>query len=157
MNFLIKSDTACWKDFPPQPLVRGRADVLLDFALEALRAGATRVYIAFCDDVVVEIERSSAKNSKELARELLGAKRFKASLKEVVASWRGPVYYLHESGIDIDRVEIPKDALIVVGDQDGLSREDEEFLRGRAVWVSIGPLPYLSWFCAPYVIKRARR
>lgn len=137
--------------------MRGRADVLLDFALEALRAGATRVYIAFCDDVVVEIERSSAKNSKELARELLGAKRFKASLKEVVASWRGPVYYLHESGIDIDRVEIPKDALIVVGDQDGLSREDEEFLRGRAVWVSIGPLPYLSWFCAPYVIKRARR
>lgn len=154
MSFLIKSDTACWRDFPPEPLVKGRADVLLDFALEALRAGAVKVYLLFCDDVVVEVERARARSARELAQELLGLKRYKSSLRELVASWRGPVYYLHESGVDIDEVEITRDSLIIVGDQDGLSREDEEFLRGKAKWVSIGPLPYLSWTCAVYVAKR---
>lgn len=154
MSFLIKSDTACWRDFPPEPLVRGRADVLLDFALEALRAGASKVYLAFCDGVVVEVERTSARSAKELAGELPRMRRYAASLRDVAGTWRGPVFYLHESGTDIDRVSIPRDSLIVVGDQDGLAPEDEEFLRGRATWVSIGPLPYLSWFCAPYVARR---
>ncbi|AEA12661.1 hypothetical protein TUZN_1182 [Thermoproteus uzoniensis 768-20] len=154
MSFLIKSDTACWRDFPPEPLVKGRADVLLDFALEALRAGASRVYLTFCDGVVVEVEQTSARSARELARELPNMRRYEASLRDIVGRWAGPVFYLHESGIDIDRASIPRDSLIVVGDQDGLSQEDEEFLRGRATWVSIGPLPYLSWFCAPYVARK---
>jgi Uncharacterized conserved protein len=141
LSFLIKSDTACWRDFPPEPLVRGRADVLLDFALEALRAGASRVYLAFCDGVVVEVERTSARSAKELAGELPHMRRYAASLRDVAGTWRGPVFYLHESGTDIDRVTIPRDSLIVVGDQDGLAPEDEEFLRGRATWVSIGLCP----------------
>lgn len=156
MSFLIKSDTACWRDFPPEPLVKGRADVLLDFALEALRAGAARVYLVFCDDVVVEVERTRARSARELARELAGMRRYRSSLREIVGGWKGPVYYLHESGVDIDEVEITRDSLVVVGDQDGLSKDDEEFLRGRSIWVSIGPLPYLSWTCAVYVARRIK-
>lgn len=142
--------------FPPEPLVKNRADVLLDFALEALRGGAERVYIVLCDEEVVEVERTSAKSARELAAEVARAKRYRGSLKEIVSQWRGPVYYLHERGVDISKVEIGRGSLIVVGDHDGLSQADEEFLAKRAVWVSLGPRPYLSWFCAAYVAAYMR-
>lgn len=155
MSFLIKSDAAC-PPFPPEPLVRNRADVLLDFALEALRGGAERVYIVLCDEEVVELAGTPAASARELAGEIQRHKRYRGSLRGIVSGWRGPVYYLHESGVDVSRVRMGRDSLIVVGDHDGLSRGDEEFLRGRALWVSIGPKPYLSWFCAAYMAARLR-
>lgn len=122
-----------------------------------MRAGARRVYLVFCDDVVVEVDEIKARSARELALELLNKRRYRGSLKDVVEAWRGPVFYLHERGVDIDRADIGPDSLVVVGDQDGLSRDDEEYLRTKATWVSLGPAPYLSWFCAPYVMFKIKR
>ncbi|OYT61404.1 MAG: hypothetical protein B6U69_03685 [Thermofilum sp. ex4484_15] len=81
----------------------------------------------------------------------------KKGLKEVmgeVISSGYKVIYLVEDGVDIGRYEFREEEsyCFIVGDQKGLSKEDEEFLEEiRAVRVSLGPLPYLSSHCIIYV------
>ena len=152
MYFLIKSDTACLEDLDPSNIVRNRADVVVDFIVEAIRAGADGVYAVLCRGEVIYVQRGTAINGYEDAGRLRHFVIGGGGLKSVLDRFRGRIIYLVEDGADISTVDIPGDALIVVGDQDGLSRSDERLLdEYGAVRVSIGPLPYISWFCPVFV------
>lgn len=149
MRFLIKSETAC-PPIDPSRLARGRLDVVLDFALEALRAGAVEVHILLCDGTAYRLRGPPPDDAVSMARALASSQPLKADLASLLALF-DVVYYLHEEGVDISEVPLRSGALFVVGDQDGLSPEDEALLRRKAVWVSLGRLPYLSWICPVYL------
>ncbi|ACB40290.1 tRNA (pseudouridine-N1)-methyltransferase [Pyrobaculum neutrophilum] len=153
MSFLIKSDVACPWSIDPHNLVKGRFDVLIDFAVEALRGGAREVYIMLCDGTTYHLVSPHKGRSREIASWLLSTQALKTDLRSVVNSYRR-VYYLHERGRDISEVPLEGDALYVFGDHDGLSSEDEAFLAKHAVWISLGPTPYMSWQAAVYVAWR---
>lgn len=60
---------------------------------------------------------------------------------------RGGIYYLHENGKDIRTVsfDLQHDILFVLGDQKGLTSEDEEMVDELQVErINVGPLSYLS-------------
>lgn len=155
---MIRSDTAC-PPIDPGQLSRGRLDVVLDFALESLRAGAEDVYLLLCDGSAYRLSGPPPEDAGALARALAGAQPQRADLQSLLAPFRH-VYYLHEEGVDIAEVQLRRDGLFVVGDQDGLSPQDESLLRRRALWISLGRTPYISWFCPVYLawwLNRPRR
>ncbi len=157
VTYIIKSDTACALRVNPANLVEGRMDVVLDFAVEALRASKeAEVYIvmAGCGEYLVHIRGFEA-TTTELARALsTGNIRIeRGSLRDVLRALQGrgvPLYYLHESGRWIGDVDVPRDSVgFIVGDQDGLSVEDEDMLGSFGIpRLSLGRRPYLSWFIA---------
>jgi len=156
LSFLIKSDTVCPWTIDVKALVKGRFDVLVDFAAESIRGGAREVYIMLCDGTTYHVSSVPGGPAVEVASWLLSQPSFKASLEAILANYRR-VYYLHERGADILSTDLSGDALYVFGDHDGLSREDEEVLTKRAQWLSLGPVPYMSWHAAAYVAFLLRR
>jgi len=66
--------------------------------------------------------------------------------------------YLHEKGAPINTMRITNNSAFIVGDQDGLSSDDEEFLRHiGAKWVSLGTHSYMAWQCAVIINYLADR
>ncbi|WP_297073013.1 tRNA (pseudouridine(54)-N(1))-methyltransferase TrmY [Thermococcus sp.] len=61
------------------------------------------------------------------------------------------LYYLHEEGKPIERVPFRKNVAFVLGDHEGLGREDEAFLEGIAEKVSVGKRSYLASHVVAYV------
>ncbi len=61
------------------------------------------------------------------------------------------LYYLHEEGKPIEKVRFPANVALVLGDHEGLSREDEAFLTGIAEKVSVGRKSYLASHVVAYV------
>ncbi|NJE53760.1 tRNA (pseudouridine(54)-N(1))-methyltransferase TrmY [Thermococcus sp. 21S9] len=61
------------------------------------------------------------------------------------------LYYLHEEGRPIERVSFGGNVAFVLGDHEGLSREDEAFLEGIAEKVSVGKKSYLASHVVAYV------
>ncbi|GAB6135159.1 tRNA (pseudouridine(54)-N(1))-methyltransferase TrmY [Thermococcus prieurii] len=61
------------------------------------------------------------------------------------------LYYLHEEGRPIERVSFRGNVAFVLGDHEGLSREDEAFLEGIAEKVSVGKKSYLASHVVAYV------
>ncbi len=61
------------------------------------------------------------------------------------------LYYLHEGGKPIEKVHFPANVAFVLGDHEGLSREDEAFLAGIAEKVSVGKKSYLASHVVAYV------
>ena len=152
MYFAIKSDTACLEDLDPKNIVRNRADVVVDFVVEALRAGADGVYAVLCRGEVIFVPRGADVAGYDDAAKLKKYLVSRGGLRHILERFRGRIVYLVEDGTDIAKVGVSRGYLYVVGDQDGLSREDESLLdEYGATRVSIGPLPYLSWFCPVFV------
>ncbi|WP_099211248.1 tRNA (pseudouridine(54)-N(1))-methyltransferase TrmY [Thermococcus henrietii] len=61
------------------------------------------------------------------------------------------LYYLHEEGKPIETVSFRGNVAFVLGDHEGLSREDEAFLEGIAEKVSVGKKSYLASHVVAYV------
>ncbi|MCO6041123.1 tRNA (pseudouridine(54)-N(1))-methyltransferase TrmY [Thermococcus alcaliphilus] len=61
------------------------------------------------------------------------------------------LYYLHEEGKPIKRVNFKGNVAFVLGDHEGLAREDEAFLEGIAEKVSVGRKSYLTSHVIAYV------
>lgn len=61
------------------------------------------------------------------------------------------LYYLHEEGKPIERVNFKGNVAFVLGDHEGLAREDEAFLEGIAEKVSVGRKSYLTSHVIAYV------
>jgi Uncharacterized conserved protein len=154
--FLIKSDVACPWSIDASSLVKNRFDVLVDFLVESLRGGVREVYVMLCDGTTYRITSAPPGRARVVASWLLTQKSFKTDLRTILARYRH-VYYLHESGRDISDIRLKDDGLFIFGDHDGLSPEDEELLSKRAVWISLGPLPYMSWQAATYVAYVLKR
>ena len=154
--FLIKSDVACPWSIDVNSLVKSRFDVLVDFVVESLRGGVSEVYVMLCEGTTYRITSVPSGRAHVVASWLLTQESFKADLRAISARYRH-VYYLHESGRDISDVRLEGGGLFIFGDHDGLSPEDEELLSRRAVWISLGPLPYMSWQAAAYVAYVLKR
>ncbi|MDH5811917.1 MAG: hypothetical protein QXO54_00240 [Candidatus Methanomethylicaceae archaeon] len=61
---------------------------------------------------------------------------------------RGSLYYLHEEGEDLEKVEIGEDPIFVLGDQKGIDEKGEKVLdEVGAKRVSLGPFSYLASQC----------
>ncbi|ABL87995.1 protein of unknown function DUF358 [Pyrobaculum islandicum DSM 4184] len=150
MSFLIKSDVACPWSVDLHNLVKNRFDVLIDFLVESLRGGAREVYIMLCEGTTYRVASYPSDRTHAVASWLLSLPSFKSDLKTIVGRFRH-VYYLHERGIDVSEIALTSDGLYIFGDHDGLSQEDEEILSKHAVWISLGPVPYMSWQAAAYV------
>ena len=156
MSFLIKSDVACPWSLDINSLVKNRFDVLIDFLVESLRGGIREVYVMLCDGTTYRITSVPSGRARDVAAWLLAQRPFKADMRAILAKYRH-VYYLHESGRDVSEVRLEGDGLFIFGDHDDLSAEDEELLSRRAVWISLGSLPYMSWQAAAYVAYMLRR
>jgi len=61
------------------------------------------------------------------------------------------LYYLHENGTPIEKVSFGSNVAFVLGDHEGLSREDKAFLEGIAEKVSVGKKSYLASHVVAYV------
>ena len=61
------------------------------------------------------------------------------------------LYYLHEEGTPIEKVSFSQNVAFVLGDHEGLRKEDEAFLRGIAKKVSVGRKSYLASHVVAYV------
>jgi len=61
------------------------------------------------------------------------------------------LYYLHEEGKPIERINFKGNVAFVLGDHEGLAREDEAFLEGIAEKVSVGKKSYLTSHVIAYV------
>ena len=61
------------------------------------------------------------------------------------------LYYLHEEGKPIEKVSFRGNVAFVLGDHEGLSKEDEAFLEGIAERVSVGKKSYLASHVVAYV------
>ncbi|MFN3803637.1 MAG: tRNA (pseudouridine-N1)-methyltransferase [Pyrobaculum sp.] len=147
MSFFIKSDTLCPWSIDLKTLVRNRFDVLIDFTIESIKGGVREVYVMLCDGTTYHVTSIPSDKTREVATWLKPS--FKSTLEDLVRRF-GRVYYLHERGRDIFDVRL-EDGLYVFGDHDGLSPHDEEILSRRAIWISLGPTPYMSWQAAVYV------
>jgi tRNA (pseudouridine54-N1)-methyltransferase len=156
LSFLIKSDVACPWSLDVNSLVKNRFDVLIDFLVESLRGGIREVYVMLCDGTTYCITSVPSGRARDVAAWLLAQRPFKADMRAILAKYRH-VYYLHENGRDVSEVRLEGDGLFIFGDHDGLSAEDEELLSRRAVWISLGRLPYMSWQAAAYVAYMLRR
>ncbi len=132
-------------------------DVVLDFAVEALRANRlAEVYLLMsgCGEHLVRLRGIEA-TTTELAKNLAAGRVHieRGGLRDVLRALLGAgvsLYYLHEDGKWIGHVDLPKGAIgFIVGDQDGLSHRDEYLLDAlRIPRLSLGRRPYLSWFVA---------
>lgn len=156
MSFLIKSDVACPWSVNAEELVKNRFDVLVDFLIESINGGAREVYIMLCDGTTYRISSIPSRRARDVARWLLSTQPIRTDLKSIIGRYR-KVYYLHEEGRDVADVELDGGGLYVFGDHDGLSNEDEELLAKHAVWISLGPIPYMSWQAAAYLAYLLRR
>lgn len=61
------------------------------------------------------------------------------------------LYYLHEEGKPIERVNFKGNVAFVLGDHKGLTKEDEALLEGIAEKVSVGKKSYLTSHVIAYV------
>ncbi len=61
------------------------------------------------------------------------------------------LYYLHEEGKPIEKVSFGGNVAFVLGDHEGLNKEDETFLEGIAEKVSVGKKSYLASHVVAYV------
>ncbi len=155
MSFLIKSDTVCPWSIDLKTLVKGRFDVVVDFVIESTNGGVREVYVMLCDGTTHYVNSPTPPRAREAAEWLLSTPVFKTSLETLLKKYRH-VYYLHEGGIDVSRVKLER-GLYVFGDHDGLSPRDEEVLSKRAVWISLGRTPYMSWQAAVYMAYLLRK
>jgi len=167
---ILKSNTACIENINPRsPASSGRFDVILDFVLECLYGdksvrkdvtiyavlsgcGRTRT-IVFRGEELPYIETED-----DLLRLVLSGDvqildmGFEELLEDL--SRRGfRLFCLIEDGKDVDKVELPcSNVGFIIGDQDGFTPDDVIIMRRRNIeFISIGPLPYLSWFCCVFI------
>jgi tRNA (pseudouridine54-N1)-methyltransferase len=163
--FVIKSNTSCIDSVNPRsPASSGRLDVVLDFIIEALALPRgtrrdTTVYAVLggCGEVAIkvpggvdELPRSEGELALAIARGEFEVRRitFSRLIMELMGQGYG-VNYLHENGEPVGSVRLGRDSVFIVGDQRGLGRVDEEFLRRiGARWISLGRRSYLAWQCA---------
>jgi len=55
------------------------------------------------------------------------------------------LYLLEENGVDIEKVKFPQDNVgFILGDQNGFTEEELNFLEGLVPKITIGPKPYLT-------------
>ncbi len=171
--FILKSNTACLENVNiKSPASSGRFDVVLDFILECLYTSSearrdTKIYIvlAGCRPVktilVDGVEIPYFENERELLEYML--KNSKSGihvldidfekLLDMLISEGYRLYCLYEYGVDIDSVDIEcRDIAFIIGDQDGFTQEDLQVMKSRNIeFISIGPIPYLSWFCCTFI------
>lgn len=68
------------------------------------------------------------------------------------------VYYLHEKGEDIRKIDIKNYCLFIIGDHLGLPKKSEKFIeRIGAIKISLGPISYLSSQCVTIVLNEIDR
>ena len=70
----------------------------------------------------------------------------KASFQDVIRSLSNKsIYLLHEKGIEIDKIKFDKNCVFVLGDQIGIPKKDENFVKRFAKFkVSLNNVSYLS-------------
>jgi tRNA (pseudouridine54-N1)-methyltransferase len=67
---------------------------------------------------------------------------------EKLLSEKQHILYLREDGEDIRAARIPEDAIFVLGDHEGLKREEEVLLEKHGAWkLSVGPLSLHADHC----------
>ncbi len=166
---ILKSNTACIENINPRsPASSGRFDVVLDFVLECLYedgrvrddvriyvvlSGCSRSKVLLFDNYLPYIE-----SEEELLRLILDGKvkiidkKFEEILDELIDNGIR-LFCLFESGKDIENIDLPCSNIgFIIGDQDGFTLTDLDAIRRRNIeFVSIGPIPYLSWFCCVFI------
>ncbi|HLD10593.1 MAG TPA: tRNA (pseudouridine(54)-N(1))-methyltransferase TrmY [Candidatus Nanoarchaeia archaeon] len=91
------------------------------------------------------LKLSEEKNVQEGVK--IAKKSFEALIKE-----RKNIYYLHNEGIDIRKVNFPKDVVFVFGDYIGMPRKTEGLLdRLSAKRISLGNKIYFASHCVTIV------
>ncbi len=73
------------------------------------------------------------------------------SFQELVKEMTGPIYVLHEDGEPIEKVNIGKDSVWIIGDDVGLPEKDEKFALRYGERVSLGKASYLASACVSVV------
>jgi len=103
---------------------------------------------AMLKDVFGDLEKSDMHVSPCPPGLLVEKKSFNEAISsEMTSNKRGALYYLHEKGEDIRNADmsIQDTKIFIVGDQKGLTAEDEHVLDElRAKRVRVGPISYLS-------------
>lgn len=170
--FILKSNTSCLENINPKaPASSGRFDVVLDFIIEAFitREGIRKDIIVYvildgCKPCkVIEVRPDYLSNIKistenSLVKLFLEKKLpvYEMCLRELIEYLKSQgirIYYLHEEGRFIKDAEIENDDVaFIIGDQDGLTIDDEKIIDSFNIpRISLGKLPYLSWFCISIV------
>jgi tRNA (pseudouridine54-N1)-methyltransferase len=75
--------------------------------------------------------------------------RFEDIIRKTIKS--STLYYLHEEGKPIEKMKFEGNVAFVLGDHEGLAKEDEAFLEGIAEKVSVGKKSYLTSHVIAYV------
>ncbi len=172
--YVLKSNTACLDNVNPRsPASSGRFDVVLDFVLECLflrkSPRTDTVIYAVLDGcspcrilkfTAADFSYKRVESENDVLRLVLERK-----IEVLEMGFRDFLRMLKSQGFELvcliedgDPIEKHIDKLcrenvaFIVGDQDGFTHEDLEVLRQEvSTFVSIGPIPYLSWFCCVYV------
>jgi len=167
---ILKSNTACLENINPKsPASSGRFDVVLDFVLECLYDNRkvrsdTIIYVVLsgCSKERILMFRGDAipylESEDDLLRLILRGdvevldEGFEDLLNNLVRKGI-KLFCLYEEGVDIEKIDVPCNNVgFIIGDQDGFKIEDLNIMRRVGVeFISIGPLPYLSWFCCVFV------
>ncbi|NPB00214.1 MAG: hypothetical protein GXO10_02470 [Crenarchaeota archaeon] len=167
---ILKSNTACLENINPKsPASSGRFDVVLDFVLECLYndrevrkdtiiyivlSGCSRERIlVFKGEYMPYLESEDELLKMILRKEVEIIEDNFEGLLSMLMKKNVRLFCLFEEGADIEKVKPPCDNVgFIIGDQDGFKREDLLIMKRLGVeFVSIGPLPYLSWFCCVLV------
>ncbi len=167
---ILKSNSACIENINVRsPASSGRFDVVLDFILECLFIDRRSR-----DDVKVMIVLSGCaksrvlmvdgrsipyfENEDDLLKYIIGGgvTVLDTDFEELIDSLIREgykLYCLYEEGTDIENIYIRCSKVgFIIGDQDGFLQEDLRVMKSRNIeFVSIGPIPYLSWYCCVFI------
>ncbi len=172
--FVLKSNTACLDNINPKsPASSGRFDVVLDFVLECLfdRYGPRHDVVVYtvldgCSPCrilkfdISNVPRRRIDSESEVLKLI-----FEKSVQVLDMNFRQFLEMLKRDGVKLvclfeegDPVDkhlrdiCSGDVAFIIGDQDGFTQSDLSVMREVGCrFVSIGPIPYLSWFCCVYV------
>ncbi len=172
--FVLKSNTACLDNINPRsPASSGRFDVVLDFVLECLfdRRGPRQDVVVYtvldgCSPCrILRFDASSVPARKvdsegEILKLVLerSVEVLELSFRQLLEKLRKDgvrLVCLFEEGEPVERYLqdlCSGDVAFIIGDQDGFTQSDLAVMREQGCrFVSIGPIPYLSWFCCVFV------
>lgn len=129
-----------------------REDVVLSIVLEGPPNPPLTVTIdgrEFKRSLISEVSAAEVLREALAGGSIRGVEVQRKSFERLVREKsKSNLYYLHEKGTDIGRVEIVRDPVFVLGDQKGIDERGERVLdEVGAKRVSIGPFSYLASHC----------
>jgi tRNA (pseudouridine54-N1)-methyltransferase len=75
----------------------------------------------------------------------------KKSLQRVLDDHTEPIFYLDPKGKDIAEIDFPSDPVFVLGDHDGIPKDEKKYLKKHATAISIGNKTYFTSQCISFL------